>query len=169
MANHFRVEVPESAEELRHRLHHATTASSTQRLQMLYWLKTQAVATRQELAQRLGRNESTIYRWLQRYQSGGIDALLEVKKAPGKTPSIPTEVINQLRERLSQAQGFNSYIEVHQWLTQECHVAIAYKSVHKIVRYQLNAKLKVARPRSAKAQVQVQQTFKKNCPRSSKC
>ena len=136
---------------------------------MLYWLKTQAVATRQELAQRLGRNESTIYRWLQRYQSGGIDALLEVKKAPGKTPSIPTQVMNQLRERLSQAQGFNSYIEVHQWLTQECHVAIAYKSVHKIVRYQLNAKLKVARPRSAKAQVQVQQTFKKNCPRSSKC
>lgn len=99
MANHFRVEVPESAEELRHRLHHATTANSTQRLQMLYWLKTQAVATRQELAQRLGRNESTIYRWLQRYQSGSIDAILEVKKAPGKTPSIPTQVMNQLSER----------------------------------------------------------------------
>jgi transposase len=136
---------------------------------MLYWLKTQAVATRQELAQRLGRNESTIYRWVQRYQSGGIDALLEVKKAPGKTNHIPKDVMNQLRERLSQPQGFNSYIEVHQWLTQECEMAIAYKSVHKIVRYQLKAKLKVARPRSAKAEVKVQQTFKKNCPLSSKC
>lgn len=169
MANHFFVEVAESAEELRHRLHHATTATSTQRLQMLYWIKTQAVSTRQKLAQLLGRNESTVYRWLQRYKTGGIDALLEVKKAPGKTSTIPNNVINQLRERLSQPQGFNSYIEVHQWLTQECHVAIAYKSAHKIVRYQLKAKLKVPRPRSAKAQVEVQQTFKKNSPTSFEC
>ena len=141
MANYFRFAVTESAEELLHRLRHTTTASSTQRLQMLYWIKIQAVSTRQELALRLGRNESTIYRWLQRYKSGGIEALLEVNKAPGKTPLIPAEVMNQLRSRLSQVEGFNSYIEVHQWLTQECSIAIAYKSVHKIVRYQRTRKI----------------------------
>lgn len=49
---------------------------------MLYWVKTQAIATRQEQPQRLGRDESTVYRWLKRYQQSGIDALLEVKTLP---------------------------------------------------------------------------------------
>jgi hypothetical protein len=35
MVNHFRVEVPESAEELLHRLHHATTASGVAERVML--------------------------------------------------------------------------------------------------------------------------------------
>jgi putative transposase len=83
MGNHFRVEIKESKEELEHRLRHAITASSKERLQMLYWLKTDAIATRQELAKRLGRNPSTVYRWLNRYQHGGISALLVVKTPPG--------------------------------------------------------------------------------------
>ncbi len=59
MGNKFEVEVNESPEELKHRLHHAVTASSKERLQMLYWLKQDAIATRKELSQKLGRDEST--------------------------------------------------------------------------------------------------------------
>ncbi len=44
MGNKFQVEVKESKEELRHRLHHSVTASSRERLQMLYWLKQDAIA-----------------------------------------------------------------------------------------------------------------------------
>jgi transposase len=129
---------------------------------MLYWLKTKAFATRVALSQRLGRDESTVYRWLQRYKQGGIDGLLEVKTAPGKSALIPETVMKQLHERLSQPQGFNSYSQIQPWLTQDCQIAIAYKSVHKIVRYQLNAKLKVPRPHSAKASPEVQEAFQKN-------
>ena len=163
MGNQFRVEVHESIEELRHRLAHARSATTKERLQMLYWLKTQAITTRQELSLRLGRNESTVYRWLQRYQQGGINGLLEVKTPPGKPSLISAEVTNQLKERLSQPQGFNSYGQIQQWLAQECQTVLADKTVHKIVRYKLQAKLKVARPRSAKANVEVQAAFKKNC------
>ncbi|MBE9047850.1 hypothetical protein IQ255_26240 [Pleurocapsales cyanobacterium LEGE 10410] len=42
MGNKFEVEVNESQEELKHRLHHGVTASSKERLQMLYWLKQDA-------------------------------------------------------------------------------------------------------------------------------
>ena len=49
MGNRFEVEVNESQEELKHRLHHAISASSKERLQMLYWLKKDAIATRKEL------------------------------------------------------------------------------------------------------------------------
>ncbi len=102
MSNQFRVEVRESSEELQHRLRHAVTAATKERVQMLYWVKTQAITTRQELSQRLGRDESTVYRWLKRYQQGAIDALLEVKTPPGKSGCIPANVMSQLHERLSQ-------------------------------------------------------------------
>ncbi|MBD0302715.1 MAG: helix-turn-helix domain-containing protein, partial [Tolypothrix sp. T3-bin4] len=159
MGNSFQVEVSESREQLQHRLRHAVTATTKERLQMLYWIKTKAIATRQELSQRLERDESTVYRWLQRYKQGGIDKLLEVKTPPGKSGLIPTKVMTQLTERLSQPEGFKSYSQIQEWLTQECQIVAAYKTVHKIVRYKLNAKLKVPRPRSAKAKPEVQEAF----------
>ena len=106
MGNKFEVEVNESQEELKHRLHHALTASSKERLQMLYWLKSNAIATRKELSQKLGRDESTIYRWLKRYRQGGLQDLLDVKTPPGKKSKISESEINRLKERLSQPQVF---------------------------------------------------------------
>lgn len=162
MANHFKVDVSETQQELKHRLNRASTAASQERLQMLYWIKTRAIATRQELAQRLGRDESTVYRWLQRYKQAGIAALLEVKTAPGNASKIPPEAMKRLRERLAKPQGFNSYAQIQQWLWHECGVEVAYKTVHSCVRYKLKAKLKVPRPRSRGAKPAVQQAFKKN-------
>lgn len=162
MANHLKVAVKETTEELRHRLKRAITAHSKERLQMLYWIKTGVVSTRAELAQRLERDESTIYRWLKRYQQGGIEALLTVKTAPGRVSKIPPVAIDKLKQRLSQPQGFNSYGQIQQWLKAECGVIVAYRTVHQTVRYKLNAKLKVPRPRSKNALPEVQQAFKKN-------
>ncbi|MFH7029483.1 MAG: helix-turn-helix domain-containing protein [Heteroscytonema crispum UTEX LB 1556] len=113
MGNNFRVEVNESRQELEHRLRHAVTATTKERLQMLYSIQTKAIATRQELSQRLRPDESTVYRWLKRYKQGGIDALLSVKTAPGKSGFIPETAIAQLRERLGQPQGFRSYSQIH--------------------------------------------------------
>ena len=155
MGNKFEVEVKESQEELKHRLHHAVTASSKERLQMLYWLKSNAIASRKELSQKLGRDESTIYRWLKRYRQGGLTNLLDVKTPTGKKSKISEGEMNQLKERLSQPQGFKSYGEIQDWLNQEFGVDLAYKSVHKIVRYKLKAKLKTPRPQSQKTNPQV--------------
>ena len=47
------------------------------------------------------------------------------------------------------------------WLNQEFGINLAYKSVHKIVRYKLKAKLKTPRPQSQKTKPQVQDAFKK--------
>ncbi len=59
MGNKFQVKVDESVEELKQRLRHAVTSSTKERLQMLYWIKQDAIATRKELARKLGRDEST--------------------------------------------------------------------------------------------------------------
>ncbi|MEG4633691.1 hypothetical protein QUB56_29645 [Microcoleus sp. AR_TQ3_B6] len=63
MANHLRVVVTETTEQQQHRLRPAVTAHAKERLQMLYSIKTGAVSTRSQLAQRIQRDESTIYRW----------------------------------------------------------------------------------------------------------
>lgn len=162
MARRFKVDVSETQQELKHRLDRASTAASKERLQMLYWIKTRAITTRQELAQGLGRDESTVYRWLQRYKHGGIAAMLEVKTAPGQAAKLSPEAMKRLREQLAKPQGFNSYGQIQQWLRQSCGVEVAYKTVHSYVRYKLKAKLKVPRPCSTKANPAVHHAFKKN-------
>ncbi len=152
MGNKFEVEVKESQEELKHRLHHAVTASSKERLQMLYWLKSNATseavafgtASRKELSQKLGRDESTIYRWLKRYRQGGLTNLLDVKTPTGKKSKISEGEMNQLKERLSQPQGFKSYGEIQDWLNQEFGVDLAYKSVHAHCSLQIKSQIKNA-------------------------
>ncbi len=60
---------------------------------------------------------------------------------PVKPALIPETLMNQLRERLSQPQGFNSYGQIQEWLTQECQVVVAYKTVHKFVPAQAECKI----------------------------
>jgi len=50
-----------------------------------------------------------------------------------------------LRQRLAHPDGFASYKAIWQWLQRDYGLSIAYKTVHKLVRYRLRAKLKVPR------------------------
>jgi transposase len=87
--------------------------------------------------------------------------LLRIKTSPGKPSKLPPDVLEQLRQRLSERTGFDSDGEIQQWLQQEYDVRTAYATVHGIVRYKLQSKLKVPRPVSIEADPQVQDTFKK--------
>ena len=161
MARPFHIEIAETVEYLEKSLDKAQRVSQRQKLQMLYWLKSGQVKQHQELALRLERNPSTISRWLQKYRQGGIGALLEIKTAPGQPPKINGQMLEGLKARLAQPQGFKSYIEIEQWLHREYGQVVNYKTVHKTVRYRLKAKLKVPRPQSHKQDPQAVETFKK--------
>ena len=73
MGNKLKVEIVETAEELKQQLKKQKQGHEKERLQMLYWLKSGQVKSRQELAKRLARNESTIYRWLKKYRTVRVD------------------------------------------------------------------------------------------------
>ncbi|MGI2909668.1 hypothetical protein [Tolypothrix sp. VBCCA 56010] len=62
MGLRLQVEIKESLEELEKAVKYATQASTKERLQMLYWLKSSQVTTRSAIAKRLGRDEATITR-----------------------------------------------------------------------------------------------------------
>src|SRR5918998_2468300 len=161
MANKFQVEIQETLEELEHRLERAITAVSKEKLLLLYWIATKKITTRAELATMLKRDSSTIYRWLRAYKQGGINELLSIKKAPGKTPHIPPSVREKLIKKLQEPQGETSYGKLQLWLEKECGIKVSYKVVHDLVHYKLKADLKVPRPQSDKANEEVQASFKK--------
>ncbi|MBD0299134.1 MAG: helix-turn-helix domain-containing protein [Nitrososphaera sp.] len=143
-------------------LRHATTASRKERLQMLYWLKSDQVNSRRSLAERLGRDEATITRWVRKYKDEGTRGLLEVKHAPGKVPSISGSDLERLKKRLQEPSGFQSYGQIQEWLKSELGLSLAYKTVYEIVRNRLGAKLKVPRPQSSKQHPESLSHFKKN-------
>lgn len=164
MANKFVVTIEESLDEIKQRLKQQTTATGKERMQMLYWLKQEDIQTRQALAKRLHRDEATVYRWLKRYKEKGIDGLLEVKIPPGVDPKIEGAILEDLKAQLKRAEGFASYRAIQQWLSEVHQLEVPYSTVHRTVRYRLKAKLKVPRPRSAKADEHQQEQYKKSCP-----
>lgn len=128
----------------------------------MYLLKTRQVETVQHLAVLLGRGRITVQRWLRLYRDGGLSCLLEQKKSPGRTKTIPVDVRSLIKKELSDPEGFKSYEEVRTWLLAELGIEALYKVVHEVVRYKLKAKLKAPRPRSLKQNRGVEEDFKKN-------
>jgi putative transposase len=58
---------------------------------------------------------------------------------------VSPAVRDALSQRLAHPEGFASYKAIWQWLQQEHGLALAYITVHRLVRYHLRAKLKVPR------------------------
>ena len=159
------VKIVEGLDELKRALQHSRTASSKERLQVIYWLKSGQVTSRQEISQRLGRDPATITRWLTKYKKGGIKELLLFKKAPGKMPILSAKNLERLEEKLAESKGFNGYGQIQEWLLNELGITMAYKTVYQLVRYKLKAKLKVPRPKSLEQSPLSREQFKKNSPK----
>ncbi len=83
MSRPFNIEIVESEEELRKRLQTTTFANQKEKLQILWWIKSDKIKEQEEIGKCLATDTSTITRWLQKYRKGGLYSLLEIKKAPG--------------------------------------------------------------------------------------
>jgi len=139
--------IKESAEELKETMHHQTSSRFLERLQVLYWIKTNTVHSLQEIADQLGRSKSVIVNWLRTYRTQGLIALLEWNYHGGRRSKLEGMILDALQQRLEDPRGgFHSYKEVKHWLFEEHDLDMPYSTVHRIVHYQLGAKLKVARP-----------------------
>jgi transposase len=137
--------IDETPEELKRLLIAEADVQKYQRLQALYLLQTQQARTRRQVARLLGVSRHTVGRWLAAYESGGVSRMITLAKAPGKVPHVPHTVQEALRQRLAQPGGFASYKAIWQWLQQEYGLQLTDKTVHRLVRYKLRAKLKVPR------------------------
>lgn len=161
MSRPFNIEISESEAELKKQLQHVREAISKEKLQMLWWLKSGQVTQQQEIGKRLGRDTSTITRWLQKYRRGGLKQLLQINKAPGNERKINGEVLVDLQRQLQNPEGFGSYGAIVEWLQEKHGLAVEYGTVYGTVRHLLGGKLKVPRPQSHQQNEQAVETFKK--------
>ncbi|MDB9306848.1 MULTISPECIES: helix-turn-helix domain-containing protein [Cyanophyceae] len=162
MSRPFKIEIAESEEELKKRLQTVNLGNQKEKLQMLWWIKSGQVKEQQEVGKRLAKDTSTVTRWLQKYRSGGLEELLEIKKAPGAKRKIHDAAIAALESELKTGKGFSSYGAIVEWLKLEQGLDIEYATVYAWVRYRLGAKLKVPRPQSHKQDEKLVSEFKKN-------
>ncbi len=72
MAGVFKLEITETAEQLKRLLNEQKTVEGKERVQALYLLKRGQVKTIQQLAVVMGRDRTTAQRWLRKYRQGGI-------------------------------------------------------------------------------------------------
>lgn len=163
MSGVVKINITETADELKKLLNKQKAAFALERLQALYLLKTQQVETVQHLAVVLGKSRVTVSRWLGRYREGGLNGILEHHRSVGRPKIISQQVRERLKLELEDPKGFESYGEVQTWLKASEGIDASYKVVHDTVRYQLKAKLKVPRPQSVKQSVEAKENFKKNC------
>lgn len=162
MSRPFNLEITESEAELKKRLQYVREAVQQEKLQMLWWIKSGQVKQQQEIGQRLGRDSSTVTRWLQKYRRGGLQELLQIKKAPGAKRILSDRVLADLQEHLNRPEGFSSYGAIVEWLQEKHGLTVEYGTVYDWVHNRLGAKLKAPRPRSYRQDEVEVETFKKN-------
>ncbi len=138
--------IQESADELKQRLSRERHPAKQQRLHALYLLASGQARRRTDVATLLGVDRNTVGRWLAQYEHGGLPALLDIYVPAGKRKPLSTDQLAHLRHRLADPQGFASYDAVRRWIADTLGVTLTYNATHKLVRYKLGAKLKVARP-----------------------
>lgn len=159
-----RIEIRESIDQLKHLMHLQTSASAKERFQVLYLLKSLQAKDISTAAQMVGRDRTTVQRWLLKYEAHGIETLIAPRTGQGRKSTIPEAVNQALVEKLDDPNGMSSYLEIQQWLETEHQLQVKYPTVHRHVRYRLGAKLKVPRPVNESADERAQSAFRKHLP-----
>jgi transposase len=161
------IEIRESCAQLNTLMHQQSRAMAQERLQVLYLLKSQQAQDITTAAQLIGRDRTTVQRWLQQYQQGGIAQLIAARTGQGRKRLISEPVNQALEAELAKPVGFKSDGAIQDWLQREHGLAVRYGTVHLPVHYRLGAKLTVPRPRSAQQDASAVRRFKKPSPPAS--
>ncbi|RZL40168.1 MAG: helix-turn-helix domain-containing protein [Pedobacter sp.] len=158
----LRIQIKESEEKLKELMKYESDASRKDKLTSLYLIKTNKVLEIKDLVSLLNRHRNTISSWLEMYRKKGLNGLLKEKaKITGRPSLIKGKVLESLIEKLSNPDGFKSYLEIQSWLKNEHNLEIEYYTVHHTVRYKLKSKLKVVRPSNIKKDKDKEIAFKK--------
>lgn len=139
------IEITETAETLREIMKQQKSSLGFAKVQALYLLKTGVAETVRYIAVIVGREESTVHRWFHSYKEGGLEALLEEKPRTGRPKKLNVETVAKLQQELRDPEGFTSYKEIKLWGLALGEIQASYTTIYRVVRQELQAKLKVAR------------------------
>lgn len=138
--------ISETAEELRQQMRQERNAKKRTRLQMLYLLVSKQASSRKAVAAQLGVYRETVGHWLDAYEAGGVNKLLELFVPAGRAPSVTGEALLELEKALHNPKGFASYDELRGWLFEQHGVEMSSDALGQLVRRKFGGKPKVPRP-----------------------
>jgi transposase len=156
--NQGMVLIRESEKQLQEMMRKESKVQKRERIQMLYLLVSKQAKNRKEVARLLGVYRETVGDWLRLYESGGIERLLEIKPKGGKVSSLPKEVIEAIKDKLSNPEGFTTYHQLQHWVEQEFKINTTYWVIYYTATELLSARLGVAR-RSHTKRTSIQRKF----------
>jgi len=143
--------IPESADALQRHMNSERDLKKRQRLHALYLAASGQARQRQEIAALLGVHRHSVAGWFRAYTEGALDHALSYQRPmPPVHQRITAAALTALHDKLQDPHGFASYDQMRVWLAEEHQVALAYSSVHALVRYKLHAKPKRPRPSHTK-------------------
>lgn len=162
MAGVLKIEIIESVEVLSNLLKQEKNSKKKERIQALFWIKTNLAKSIGHLSSLSGKHRTTVSSGSRLYRNGGLSKMLDIAIASGRTPAIPPEIQEKLINELSDQKGFSSYKEIQTWLYTVHDLEVSYKVVHDTVRYRLKGKLKVPRRSNVNKIPSSETNFKKN-------
>jgi transposase len=114
-------------------LEHRSTGLTLPRIRFLRLMKENEGASLSSLAPRTGVKQVTLERWWRTYRTGGIDALLAVRKRGGNRPRLLDEAgIRELRA-LVKRHELSDAGQVQRWILEEHEVAYSRTGVRDLL------------------------------------
>ncbi len=169
IAKVLQIEVKESIQELLVALKQSSSRIRP-RIQMLLAIKKSTTPlTKLELAEKVGVNHNSITSWRKIYRSGGFALLSKHNQGGKRKIVIDPKTHEAIKKRItSSTEGFRSYKELQDWVSDNYIPGIKYITILKYVQDKFGAKLKSTRKSHIKKDIEAIEAFKKNPSRNRK-
>ena len=158
-----KIEIKESIAELLKMIRGEKRPLVQARLQALYLYKSGQAQDYSTIGQQLSYERHTVGKWFKQYSQQGLTGCQQLEMGKKSGSLIRGQALAALKEKLNSAtEYFTSYKQIHLWLAQEHNIRLSYEHVHRFVRYNLKAKLKVVRKSNLKKDAAYEEKYKKN-------
>ncbi|NJO96770.1 MAG: helix-turn-helix domain-containing protein [Pleurocapsa sp. CRU_1_2] len=101
-----KIEIAETTTELEKLLRLVEFVEVRERIQVIYWIKSDRVKTVTAISLLLGKHRTTISRWLNIYRAQGLKALLTKEKSSGRNKKITPLIEQSLKKSYKTQSNF---------------------------------------------------------------
>ena len=106
-----------------------------QRLTAVYLLQSGGAKNRKQVADLIGVNRKTVGQWLDAYQAGGIEQMLDRRYPPGRSPLLSEAQTQALRAELDKPSGFSSYGQIQQFIASSMVLSGRERAIRRFNRW----------------------------------
>ncbi len=157
------IPIKESLEELELLYKKTRNYKSKLRIKSLILTKSDKFKTRVELSNHLGVGLRTLFDWAKKYQTEGIESMINSTSGGRHHIVISDEIKESLRQKLNNSkdplQGYNDAVI---WVKNKHNVDINYHTLRSFMITNFGTKLKQPRKSHYKKDEQAFEAFKKN-------